>query len=418
MQSRLLNLFRAGQGKIGLGGGYRDPKQQEAMFRDRYVPAADGDVSWNGQKWKRVKGAPAAPPGRSMHEIGMAADLVGDMNWLQQNAGKFGLKTFADVNNEPWHVQPAELPNSRREYEGGNYEVDESAGLAAGTPMPAGTESDPSGHGGSSPSGYSGALGHGNTFGASLADLVGGESRGRGWTGWSGGGRNSGNSQEMAAGTPGPTVALSGESGVMVAAQAAYNAGFRGEDLFKIVSIAGRESGWKNTMRSDTSDTGIWQINWSANEKHARAVGATKREDLLDPNLNARAAYELYKASGFHGWKASGNSQYLIDRGLGKAGWDPNGDEMWHTDDHQAKARDAINALNLSGDGAFDKGASRAPTRSGANGNMMISQPVNITISPHITMQGGGGHMDLQKVASEVGRLLRAEVETLSLRGA
>ena len=52
-----------------------------------------------------------------MHEVGLAADLVGDFTWLGKNVGRFGLMTFAEVNNEPWHVQPVELPKGRKQYE-------------------------------------------------------------------------------------------------------------------------------------------------------------------------------------------------------------------------------------------------------------------------------------------------------------
>jgi hypothetical protein len=54
---------------------------------------------------------PTAPPGRSMHEKGLAIDFTYNGQtiksktspaflWLQQNAGKYGLKNFA---KEPWH---------------------------------------------------------------------------------------------------------------------------------------------------------------------------------------------------------------------------------------------------------------------------------------------------------------------------
>ena len=74
-------------------------------------------IIWNGERYSRRPGRPPRPPGRSMHELGLAADMAGDFAWLGKNVGRFGLQTFAEVNNEPWHVQPAELPRGRRQYE-------------------------------------------------------------------------------------------------------------------------------------------------------------------------------------------------------------------------------------------------------------------------------------------------------------
>lgn len=51
-----------------------------------------------------------------MHELGLAVDLNGDLEWVQTNAHKYGLRTFANIG-EPWHIQPTEVPDSRREYE-------------------------------------------------------------------------------------------------------------------------------------------------------------------------------------------------------------------------------------------------------------------------------------------------------------
>jgi hypothetical protein len=87
------------------------------MFLSRYQEDPNGKVRWDGKAWTLVRGATAAPPGRSMHELGLAADLVGDMAWITANCGQFALKNFAFVNDEPWHVQAFELPNSRRAYE-------------------------------------------------------------------------------------------------------------------------------------------------------------------------------------------------------------------------------------------------------------------------------------------------------------
>ena len=119
MQERIRALVEASDGRIGLGVGWRSEEQQRAMFLDRYEVSAHGKTMWEGKRWRKKseKLATAAPPGRSMHEIGLAADMAGDHAWVVANAGRFALKHFAFVNDEPWHVQPFELSNSRREYE-------------------------------------------------------------------------------------------------------------------------------------------------------------------------------------------------------------------------------------------------------------------------------------------------------------
>jgi peptidoglycan hydrolase-like protein with peptidoglycan-binding domain len=118
MQDRVRQLIEASGGKVGLGQGLRDPKQQLQMFLSRHVPDPNGTVSWDGRRWSRLPGvAAAAPPGMSMHEIGLAADMTGDMGWLRQNVASFGLQTFEKVNSEPWHVQPVELPRGRSSYQ-------------------------------------------------------------------------------------------------------------------------------------------------------------------------------------------------------------------------------------------------------------------------------------------------------------
>jgi hypothetical protein len=99
-KNRLLQMF-AENPNVGIGEGIRSEGTQKQLFLSRYTKVTDGsegDAEWNGEQYKHTSGAPAAPPGKSMHEIGLAADLVGDLDWVQKNAARFGLKTFGDVN--------------------------------------------------------------------------------------------------------------------------------------------------------------------------------------------------------------------------------------------------------------------------------------------------------------------------------
>ena len=81
-----------------------------------------------GTGW-RVQPNPPPPgfakPGNSWHEScpvspqtasALAIDTVPNISWdwMQMNCGAYGLRTFRNVNNEPWHVQPSEIPTSRR----------------------------------------------------------------------------------------------------------------------------------------------------------------------------------------------------------------------------------------------------------------------------------------------------------------
>ena len=124
VKDRVLNMMRDNP-DIGWGGGTRDTKNQERMFTSRYnrtsePTGANGKPNWywQGSYWTLKPGNnPAAPPGMSMHEIGLAVDLAGNVKKVPKVAAKYGLKHFGDKNGEPWHVQPAELPDGRKGYE-------------------------------------------------------------------------------------------------------------------------------------------------------------------------------------------------------------------------------------------------------------------------------------------------------------
>lgn len=118
-----------------------------------------------------------------------------------------------------------------------------------------------------------------------------------------------------------------GREGRMTAeevAQTAYDAGFRGEDLATIVAVGMSESDSNPRAHNPDRTTGdnsygIWQINMieTYQAERLRQFGLQANEELWDPEVNARAAYQLYQGrinSGenpFVDWSDYKNGRYL-----------------------------------------------------------------------------------------------------------
>lgn len=324
MQERLLRMFRENP-NVGFGGGYRDPAQQEQLFRSRYRPTNKKTKTfWQGQYWEHVSGAPAAPPGRSFHQVGLAADLVGDLDWMNANAARFGLKHFANVNNEPWHVQPVETPNGWSEWErqGGRAALDMGGEETPPDTRPVtGAVAEEHGSGGQ-------VLGGGNPLssfsGMTISQAV--EAMAQSVAGFSGSFAAPARRRSGATGIDQPTVIGSGASvpagGALSGEEVArilYNAGFRGQDLIEMVAITRRESGWNpraynGNLSTGDQSYGLAQIN-TLNGPGGRMGDYVKQilrdmglpEDfnqLYDPAINAAVAYRFYKDNGntLHAW--------------------------------------------------------------------------------------------------------------------
>ena len=95
--------------------------------------------------------------------------------------------------------------------------------------------------------------------------------------------------------------ALSGQE----VARMAYQAGFRGDDLVKVVAISKRESNWRPDAFNGNAGTGdrsfgLMQINMLGDLGPARLrqFGLTNNEQLLDPQANLDAAFRMYTDSG------------------------------------------------------------------------------------------------------------------------
>ena len=416
-RQRLLNMMRANP-NVGFGGGMRDPKAQEQMFRERYVETdEDTGLKWNGKFWKRVRGAPAAPPGRSMHEIGLAADLVGDLDWVVANANRFGLKHFNDVNGEPWHVQPAELPNSRFKYEqagapwgtAGNYNIEEASLSEAKDPSSDGRAGSGmamsfSEHGGGS---LSTAIADQATLQEILDEhLSSGEQK----LGQSGGESVQSSSTYSAPRTPIPIPRGANQLTGEQVAQAAYNAGFRGDDLVSVVAIAKRESSWQATAYNGNSDTGdksygLMQINMieKLGPYRRQLFGITSNTDLYDPQTNMHAAKKLYDFRGgsLYDWGAYKGEANTYNTNLGEAA---------------QVVKDA--GLYSSGDPMpMERSSSMAPSKGGSS-TVNYTGGANITVAPTINFNGQPQTPDLQNIAQTVTDMIKEEMAMAGLRSA
>ena len=420
MQDRILSMMRENP-NVGIGEGYRSVESQSSLFYERYDEvSADSeyDIEWNGSFWKKKPGvAPAAPPGRSMHGVGLAADLMGDLNWVVKNAHRFGLQHFNDVNNEPWHVQLAELPQSFREYEKAGaplglgpdsyvvQSVNKKKGVNIGsTPIETSNEEG---------LGFQ-ALEHLN----SGLDYQSISSRVAMGTLAGTIGRYFEYGAETSSTTRTPISSRTGVSGGRLSgeevARLLYGVGFRGNDLIKMLAISERESGWNpsahNPNRSSGDNSyGLLQLNtlgslWSFYEQR----GLTSRDQLLDPLTNVRMAKELFDASkkwndgnGFYYWGDYANS------GPGSA--------LGHTD--TAKAAEIVNSMDFNrGDPVVGLLSETKSASKGSGSNVSVMGGHTFNISPTIQMSGNGSGSDLQQIAREVARMIQREIELSSMR--
>ena len=100
--SSLQRLIADSGGKVKIGSGYRSYAEQDKLYKD-----------WLAGKPGQAK---AAPPGKSNHNHGLAADLqYADANaraWVHANASKYGL--VFPMSYEPWHIEPIGAKGMRK----------------------------------------------------------------------------------------------------------------------------------------------------------------------------------------------------------------------------------------------------------------------------------------------------------------
>lgn len=91
--------------------------------------------------------------------------------------------------------------------------------------------------------------------------------------------------------------------------------GFTGSDLNTAVAVALAESGGNpasHTVDSDDDSYGLWQINMkgSLGPSRMKQFGLKSPNELLDPNVNAKAARIIFNEHGWKAWGAYTNQSY------------------------------------------------------------------------------------------------------------
>lgn len=374
---------------VGIGDGHRDSSKQRTLFLSRYSKTKEETgIFWEGSYWKKNPGVPdATPPGMSMHEVGLAVDLTGDLKWVQTHAAKYGLKTFAS-SGEPWHVQPAELPNDRVAYE----KAGARWGLNGARPLDKRTfVAGMGGAGSKATSSNSTRLG---SKGSSEASTGGSKSRPSG--------------KKMT---------------IDEVTKLLYDTGFRGADLARAVAIAGRESigfnprAFNGNEKTGDQSYGLFQINMrgALGPSRRKSQKLSSNEDLFDPVVNARVAFQMYldnkynqKRDPFHDWGPYKNKSATYGA----------------AESYLPKAQEAVRRLMA--------GTANAPVKqkSGKTGDpmpvqrmseqggttMVIDRGAPITISPVIQIGGASASVDAHKVAQEAARIIERDLKVALLR--
>lgn len=217
----------------------------------------------------------AAPPGRSNHEDGLAADIAGDLDCAHQRAAEFGL--HFPMDHEPWHIEPLDMTRTDASYPAPSPEEDPLAGLVDAV------------FGQTVPS-------RAFTFDRDEVETeraLRATRQGAGQAGGDDPGKRMGDTFERDSGqtaTPQTGAVTSGASlSTEDIARAYQSAGFSGEALVTMVAISLGESGGNpraQNLNASEDSRGLSQINTYAHPQY-------NKEQLYDPYYNAQAAYEV-----------------------------------------------------------------------------------------------------------------------------
>lgn len=92
-ESALNQLIAGSGGRLNIKSGYRSPERQAQLYEAALKKYGSPE---RARKW-------VAPPGKSNHGRGLAADLGGDLAYAHANAARYGLAF--PLANENWHIE-------------------------------------------------------------------------------------------------------------------------------------------------------------------------------------------------------------------------------------------------------------------------------------------------------------------------
>lgn len=365
--------------RLRLTSGFRSVQRQAELYAAAVKKYGSEKAA---RRW-------VAPPGKSRHNFGLAADIgpKSEYGWLKANAHRFGL--HIPLGNEPWHIEPKGSRSGKDMVDMAIYHSAENSKAMDGL-----------GGGSTGLGGFFSTAGWGGDEKSALESFFGGmggllSKMGRSDTFGRGGAGTSGLSADAFAGGQ----RVDGAMSMTDVARIARAAGFTGADVAKAVAVAWAESdgnpnavGDRDLTIKGEKSVGLWQINYRPGRDEGNPARDPQRN--LDPLVNAKNAFAIYQQQG---WRA----------------WSTTHDDAGHR--HFSRwMQQAKSAQIAAGVGDPPEPVAGGLPSESAGGRMVVNGgSTTKTVNMYVTVKDGDG----RKLANEVLRILRDEQSFAAMGG-